>query len=148
MKALQILCPDGIKESELSALEANLFALWRIVPAGKAVDWVEEGKMAFRDTHDEETGEVLYAPYRGRHIVDGFGNIICEFVHESNNAYLIAAAPRLLAALERCIDQIEQMRSLFDDEDGAIQAALDDANAAIAFAAGERKHEQDNVFLL
>lgn len=112
MKALQILCPDGIKESELSALEAN--------------------------THDEETDEVLYGPYRGRHIVDGFGNVICEFVHEFNNAYLIAAAPRLLAALERCVEQIEQMRGLFDDEDGAIQTALDEANAAIAFAAGEK----------
>lgn len=139
MKALEILCPHGVKESDLGTCEANLLALWRIVPAGKAVDLVEDGKMTFRDTHDEETGEVLFGPYRGRHIVDGFGNTICEHIHDFNHAYLIAAAPRLLAALERCVDQIEQMRGLFDDPDGTIQKALDDAYHAMALADGGEK---------
>jgi hypothetical protein len=53
-----------------------------------------------------------------------------------DNARLIASAPELLACLEECVLQMEQMRAMFDDRDGAIQAALDGANAAIAKATG------------
>ncbi|MDR9060627.1 hypothetical protein [Burkholderia multivorans] len=55
---------------------------------------------------------------------------------EQKLARLIAAAPDLLAALEACVTQIEQMRGLFDDSDGAIQAALEDAQKAINKAGG------------
>ena len=71
--------------------------------------------------------------YRG--IVDENGDIIC---HPSPmgeaNARLIAAAPALLDALQTCVTQIEQMRGMFDDEDGAIQQALEEAYRAIAAA--------------
>lgn len=129
MKTMEILCPPGIDESDLSVYESNLLAIWRVIPEGKTVGG--------RDTHDED-GNLVIWPYRGRHIVDGFGNTICEFIHEERHAHLLAAAPRLLAALERCVEQIGQMREMFDDEDGAIQTALDDANDAIALAAGEK----------
>jgi hypothetical protein len=52
-----------------------------------------------------------------------------------SNARLIAAAPDLLSCLEACVFQLEQMRGVFD-EDGAIQAAIEDAKDAIARATG------------
>lgn len=128
MKVLESLCPNGVKKDDLEPYEANMLAIWRVIPEGKAYEGGE-----LRDTHDED-GTPLIGPYRGRHIVDGFGNPICEFIHDEKHAWLIAAAPHLMAALERCVEQIEQMRGLFDDSDCAIQNALDSAEYAMKSA--------------
>lgn len=74
-----------------------------------------------------------------RAIIDEDGIVICEPSPMGEaNARLIAAAPQLLAALEGCVWQLEQMHGMFDDSDGTIQSALDDARAAIALARGEK----------
>lgn len=39
-------------------------------------------------------------------------------------------AQTLAGALDTCVTQIEQMKGMFDDSDGAIQQALDDASDA------------------
>ena len=59
---------------------------WRIIPAGF---WLDGDTL--RPTHDEETGESLVAPYRGRHIVDRFGNPVAEFIHDEQDARRIVA---------------------------------------------------------
>lgn len=41
-----------------------------------------------------------------------------------------AIATNLAGALDACVTQIEQMKGMFDDSDGAIQRALDDAETA------------------
>jgi hypothetical protein len=70
-----------------------------------------------------------------RAIVDEDDVIICNpSPMGEDNARLIAAAPVLLACLEECVSQMEQMRGMFDDSDGAIQKALDDAYEAIRMA--------------
>lgn len=51
-------------------------------------------------------------------------------------ANLTATEAVLLAALKSCVVQIQQMQGMFDDSDGTIQAALEDAQKAIAKAAG------------
>jgi len=72
-----------------------------------------------------------------RAIVDEDGVTICDpSPMGEDNARLIAAAPALLASLQACVLQMEQMRGMFDDSDGAIQAAIDDAKDAIAKATG------------
>lgn len=72
-----------------------------------------------------------------RAIVEEDGAVVC---HPSpmgdTGTRLIAAAPELAAALVECIEQIEQMRGMFDDQDGAIQACLARAEAALDKAAG------------
>lgn len=103
---------------------------WRVVPEGMTADG--------RPTHDEDTGELVVSPHRGRHIVDANGRVVCEFVHDEGDAHLMAAAPMLLAALESCVEQILQMRGMFDDSDGAIEGALEDAMDAIARTNGGR----------
>lgn len=45
---------------------------------------------------------------------------------------LITAAPELSAALSGLLEQVHQMRGMFDDEDGTIQAAIDDSDAALS----------------
>jgi hypothetical protein len=73
-----------------------------------------------------------------RAIVDADGNTICNpSPMGESNARLIASVPNLLASLEACVWQMEQMRGMFDDSDGAIQAAIDDAKDAIAKATGD-----------
>jgi hypothetical protein len=54
---------------------------WRVVPAGKT----PEGE----DTHDED-GNLVIAPYRGRHIVTASKVPVCEFVHDEDDARRIA----------------------------------------------------------
>ncbi|MBU9211670.1 hypothetical protein [Burkholderia multivorans] len=49
-------------------------------------------------------------------------------------ANLTATEAVLLAALKSCVVQIQQMQGMFDDSDGAIQAALEDAQDAIDMA--------------
>lgn len=72
-----------------------------------------------------------------RAIIDEDGYVVCSPSPMGEaNARLIAAAPDLLAALESCVTQIEQMRGLFDDADGAIKSALEDAQKAIDKATG------------
>jgi hypothetical protein len=72
-----------------------------------------------------------------RAIVDEDDVIICNpSPMGEDKARLIASAPELLACLEECVLQMEQMRAMFDDRDGAIQAALDGAKGAIAKATG------------
>lgn len=72
-----------------------------------------------------------------RAVVDENGYVVCEPSPMGEaNARLIAAAPDLLAALERCVEQIQQMRGMFDDSDGTIQAALEDAQKAIDMVTG------------
>lgn len=128
---------------------------WRIVEPGKTAEGF--------DTHDED-GNLVIAPYRGRHIVTSGLVTVCEFVHDQEDARRIIACVNackgiptealecqakrdltaklieqnqaLLAALERCVDQILQMQGMFDDCDGAIHAALEDAEQAIAEAKG------------
>ncbi|WP_126448395.1 hypothetical protein [Sulfuricystis multivorans] len=128
---------------------------WRIVEPGKTA----EG----RDTHDED-GNLVIFPYRGRHIVTNGLVPVCEFVYDQEDARRIVACVNackgiptealecqakkdltaklieqhqaLLAALEGCVEQIEQMRGMFDDSDSAIQAALENAQKAIDMATG------------
>jgi hypothetical protein len=70
-----------------------------------------------------------------RAIVDADGYTICNpSPMGESNARLIAAAPSLLASLEACVWQIEQMRGMFDESDGTIQEALDGAYEAIRMA--------------
>lgn len=72
-----------------------------------------------------------------RAIIDEDGYVVCSPSPMGEaNARLIAAAPDLLAALERCVEQIQQMRGMFDDSDGTIQAALEDAQKAIDMVTG------------
>jgi hypothetical protein len=72
-----------------------------------------------------------------RAIVDEDGYTICNpSPMGEDNARLIAAAPALLASLQACVLQMEQMRGMFDDSDGSIQATIDDAKGAIAKATG------------
>jgi hypothetical protein len=52
-------------------------------------------------------------------------------------AKLIRQNQRLLDALGSCVEQIEQMQGMFDDEDGTIQAALEEARKAIDMATAE-----------
>lgn len=67
-----------------------------------------------------------------RAIIDEDGYVVCSPSPMGEaNARLIAAAPDLLEALQDCIEQIAQMQPLFDDEDGAIRAALDKAQRAV-----------------
>jgi len=83
---------------------------------------------------DEVPGAII--GYRA--IVDEDGSVICNLSPMGeDNARLIAAAPMLLASLEACVLQMEQMQGMFDDEDGAIEAAIHDARHAIAKATGE-----------
>lgn len=52
----------------------------------------------------------------------------------------------LSGALESCMGQIEQMKGMFDDSDGAIQASLDDADEAMAEAAKlQRRGDMQHV---
>lgn len=103
-----------------------MLATWRVIPEGKTADG--------RDTHDED-GNPRIAPYRGRHIVNGFGSPICEFVHDAYHARLLAAAPKLLAAL--------QLIEVDEDGDGFIcREAMDVVREAMAYATGESRHEQ------
>lgn len=41
-------------------------------------------------------------------------------------------ADTLASALLDCVEQVHQMKGMFDDEDGAIQAALDSADLALS----------------
>ncbi|WP_141054918.1 hypothetical protein [Tepidiphilus succinatimandens] len=59
---------------------------WRVIPDGM---WLDGDTL--RPTHNEETGEPLVAPYRGRHIVDGSGRPIAEFIHDEWDARRIVA---------------------------------------------------------
>jgi hypothetical protein len=88
MKTVDLML--GRKENATKG-ETESLLTWRIVEKGKT----PEG----RDTHDEN-GDLIVAPYRDRHIVDGFQNIICEFVHEEGDAKIISVAPLLAAAVE------------------------------------------------
>lgn len=73
-----------------------------------------------------------------RAIIDDRDEVVCApSPMGEENARLIAAAPQLLAALEACVEQIRQMRGMFGDSDGAIQAALDAADEAIGRAYGQ-----------
>jgi len=76
-----------------NATEGEIDSLlnWRIVEKGETPDG--------RDTHDE-SGELVVAPYWDRHIVDGFQNVICEFIHGDGDAKIISVAPLLAAAAE------------------------------------------------
>lgn len=65
------------------------------------------------------------------------GHVDIDRIMSGDNARFVASFLSLLGALESCINQIEQMRGLFDDSDGAIQAALDDARGALAAARGD-----------
>lgn len=128
---------------------------WRVIQDGETA----EGRPVF-----DEDGTLVVAPYRGRHIVSQFGDPIAEFIHDEGNARriiacvnackgiptealecqtkkdltakLIALNRELLAVLDACVTQIEQMRGLFNDQDGTIQAALDDAYKVIQAAKG------------
>jgi hypothetical protein len=72
-----------------------------------------------------------------RAIVEADGSTVCSpSPMGDSNARLIAAAPDLLACLEECVFQMEQMQGMFDDKDGTIQAAIDNAKDAIARATG------------
>lgn len=53
-------------------------------------------------------------------------------------SFLVRGGPKLLAALEGCLHQMEQMKDMFDDEDGTIEAAMDDAELAVSNAGGIR----------
>lgn len=75
----------------------NLSAVLRLPPY---LDWrvVLEGLTAEgRPTHDEDTGELVLAPYRGRHIVDAHGRIVAEHIHDPADAALLVQSPRLYA---------------------------------------------------
>lgn len=63
-------------------------------------------------------------------------NKAIKSVEADCNARLIAAAPDLLTAVESLMEQVEQMRGLFVDEDNAIADALADGRDAIAKAKG------------
>lgn len=85
---------------------------------------------------DDVPGSVI--GYRA--IVDEDGTTICAPSPMGEaNARLIASAPDLRAALEGLLDQVEQMRGLFNDSDGAIARALKDAKLALeaSYAKGE-----------
>lgn len=99
----------------------ELIINWRVIPEGMTA----EGRL----THDED-GNLMIAPYRGRHIVDEFGNPICEFVHNPSHASLLAAAPKLLAAL--------QLIEVDKDGSGFVcREAMDVVRQALACATGE-----------
>jgi hypothetical protein len=126
---------------------------WHVIEPGKTADGY--------DTYNEE-GDLVIAPYRGRHIVTQYGDPVAEFIHDHEDARRIVACVnackgiptealecqakrdlsaklieqnrRLLAALEGCVVQIQQMQGMFDDSDGTIQAALEDAQEAIDMA--------------
>lgn len=59
------------------------------------------------------------------------------YYDDNETAKVIALNRELLAALEACVTQIEQMRGLFNDQDGTIQASLEDAYKAIQAAKGD-----------
>lgn len=103
MKTIRLLLERGYSNVTQEEI-ANLLD-WRVVDEGTTA----EG----RDTHDED-GNLIIALYRDRHIVDGFMNTLCEFVHEPDVAKLISASPLLAAALEHVNVQ--------EDGTGAIDA--------------------------
>lgn len=51
----------------------------------------------------------------------------------------------LVAALNGCLHQISQMRGMFNDEDGTIQAAVDDADEALDMADAYLKVKPDST---
>jgi hypothetical protein len=150
--------PEGVAPAFLSK-EKSMYneetIPWRVV---------EDGKTAEDEDVFDEDGDVVIAPYRGIHIVSSGGRPVAEFIDDMEDAKrivacvnackgvptealecqakkdisarLIALNREVLASLDGCVTQIEQMRGMFDDSDGAIKAALDDAYRVFRLAEG------------
>ena len=63
---------------------------------------------------------------------------------EKHNVDWKAVATEMYAALNQCTEQIQQMRGMFDDSDGAIESALEDADTATELFESVKKVEKDN----
>jgi hypothetical protein len=72
-----------------------------------------------------------------RAIVDEDGFTICNPSPMGEDyARLIAAAPDMLTVIQELVFQIQQMKGMFDDSDGAIRNALKDADSVLDFVSG------------